>query len=878
MKTTRSLLKKLCLIILSILLVMPAFLTVHAEELLSDYQTITIHSRFFVLTAQDYKTLDVPFNNGWFRQDAREYSHDLCKLSIGLATASFRPSAAHPDTTSVYSDMNLSHFLTEAGFAELRSDDYDKDPGRYTVSTVMGHQVIGSGDDAFDLIAVGVCGQGYIDEWESNFSIGSGHLHDGFNRSAQLVYDRIFGYINELHLEGRLKVWISGFSRAAAVSNITAAKLSDSKTFNQEDVFAYTFATPRTVIDPDYAQYTNIFNIVGKADPVPKVPFADWGYERYGQTLFLPAMETDTDFEEKRVKASEIYKQITGVDYWYNKETNAFIKNILGYLLKICPTAEIYEQRIQERLIHIWEDKSPVNVLSSLLQLANDPVLITDENRYHANQFMNYLVAVLQYYSSGERFFRKWNDDTTAAVNVVQAHTPELYFAWLYSAETGEELYNTDSEYSVILSSNAMELKLFKNGEEIESLMPPYDYDSDGKRTELIKKKDRVVPEEYDYLSYTDDKIAATIPKDDAFSLKLKGKHDVEYATFMKLDYSFGRMSPDNVSAVVAVVHKDQEIELKFGEDGSMRFESDQPMSEDDIYIIDYDETDDLDLVSITNSAMENIFWADAVMLVIAGALFVIALIFFQILYLTGRFRFRRRVKKGWVSKKAKYTAVPMLCVFAIFYLFLVMQFYQYLLPYNTDMVFMFKLLIGVLSIVIALRGFLKKKRNLSAMIVISLMCLTFADVFTTANLAVGGILHIVAYGVLSAGYIMEERLEEKQILFWLVVSLLAAIFISLIDGSFGAMRVLAIAYVASALLMIIASASMTRRVFIASILLFAAGIMLMHNQVSGETFFSHMLSLGTYYAAIALMASSCIYSQMYKLIPQVVMEEEPAK
>ena len=59
----------------------------------------------------------------------------------------------------------------------------------------MGHQTVGDGEDSFELIAVGICGQGYADEWESNLSVGTGKNPTGFSSAAHLVYDRVFGYI-----------------------------------------------------------------------------------------------------------------------------------------------------------------------------------------------------------------------------------------------------------------------------------------------------------------------------------------------------------------------------------------------------------------------------------------------------------------------------------------------------------------------------------------------------------------------------------------------------------------------------------------------------------------------------------------------------------
>ena len=54
---------------------------------------------------------------------------------------------------------------------------------------------------------------------------GTGDIHEGFMSAAQLVIDRLAGYIATRGLQGTIKVWISGFSRAAAVSNVVAGTL-----------------------------------------------------------------------------------------------------------------------------------------------------------------------------------------------------------------------------------------------------------------------------------------------------------------------------------------------------------------------------------------------------------------------------------------------------------------------------------------------------------------------------------------------------------------------------------------------------------------------------------------------------------------------------
>ncbi len=869
MKKTPRFLLRITLLLLSILLFVPSFSHIKAE---GEDGTKMLHSRFYVLTAQDYREFEVPFNRDWFRADASGYSHDLAKLSLGLATAAFRPSRAHLEGVTSY-DENLTNFLSEAGFSDLSSDDYDKNPSMYTVSTVMGHQKIGSGDDAFELIAVGVCGQGYIDEWESNFSIGSGNVHDGFRRSSELVFNRIFGYIAANHLEGPLKVWISGFSRAAAVSNLTAAMLVDTDVFDASGVFAYTFATPRNVRDQDFARYPNIFNIVGKTDPVPLVPFADWGYERYGTTLYLPAMETDSDFDLKREKANGIYKELTGIDYWYNKETYVVLKNVLGYLLTLSPSVDIYAESLQEKLIHIWEDRSPVNILSNLLSIANDPVLINEKTKDEADALLNYLVSMIGAYRAQDSIFRRWNSRASSAINLAQAHTPELYISWVYSENDPEQLYNYYDEYSILYVNASYEVSLLRDGKVVESLPAIYATDADTwQTTELIPKKDRVVPDSFRYMDYTDDQIRILLPRDEAYSVYVKCEKK-NFITVLKLDYSLGRQKPDIATAYSYPVPAGAEYTVTFTPDNKVEFACSEGFREELVEKGNY-QLDISDTIRILNGTVFGLYWGDAVIIFLSVLIFIITLILFQATYFIGRFQFRRKIKKGWIPKDSKYHVIPTLCVYSIFMLFLIMEFYKALLPDRPGMILCFKIVIGTLSVLIALSGYLRKKTRLSLITLLALILLMAADTVTTKSLIFGPALHITAYLLLSYAFYREEKPVRRQIYAWLSGSLVAACILLLIKGEYGAMRLLAIIYVVAAILMVTLSVTLRRRVMIGALLLFLSGILLMVNEVNGKTFLSHIISLGTYYAAIAVMASTCIHTVRYKLVPEVSLED----
>ena len=54
-------------------------------------EPVMLTAAFYVPTTRENHTLQVPFSPSWFGNDARVYSHDLAKLSLGLATSAFRP-------------------------------------------------------------------------------------------------------------------------------------------------------------------------------------------------------------------------------------------------------------------------------------------------------------------------------------------------------------------------------------------------------------------------------------------------------------------------------------------------------------------------------------------------------------------------------------------------------------------------------------------------------------------------------------------------------------------------------------------------------------------------------------------------------------------
>ncbi|MBR2844145.1 MAG: hypothetical protein IKF00_02925 [Solobacterium sp.] len=846
--------KRIITCLLSVLVLFNLAFPVHAEDS-NDDETINLIATFYAVTTQENHMLDVPFNASWFKNDARIYNHDLAKLSLGLATSAFRPNKNHM-VENRSADYNLRHFLHQGGFEDLRSDDYDKDPSMYTVSTVMGHRTVGEGDDAFELIAVGICGQGYMDEWESNLSIGTKKNPEGFYSAAHLVYDRVFGYISEKHLNGKMKIWLSGFSRAAAVSNITASMLSDSDAFSRETVFAYTFATPRTVREEHPETYENIFNICGKMDPVTNMPFADWGYSRYGVTYYTPALETDSDFLEKRKKADQVYEHITGISYWMNPDMNAQLRNLMDCMLNICPDVNTYREHLQDNLISLWEDHDALSVMSGLLKMAEDPILINDENRHDANVLMNQIAYLALDYLSSENSFRRYNTQASIGSNFLQAHTPELYISWVYSADDPSDLYSNYDVYSQLYVEGNTEVSISRNGE----LLEKYAY------------VDEMDEDSYHYLSMHNDKITVLVPRDKTYNISIRSAED-QSISVMAADFQAGHHAPDQVEKTDYDAKTGDVMELVLTDSGKTEYPGGFTSVAIEYETAETAQTGSRMLKYIYRNM--DISWRDLVLTFIEFALITIAILTFNVTLVFMWLRHRHKRKRGFIPKDVKFRPLPIVCTFLIQLIFIIKEFYAALYPAEPDEINLYKAIMGFLLLIIAFYGYRRRKDRFHLLIMAAVLLLTASDFGMTVSITAGALLYIAAYILLCYNYVKEDPPGKSQIALFLVMSAASIWFINNLDGDFGHLRYIAILYVISGSALVATSFTRSSRTSRGSLMLFAAGILLILNTVTRTTFISHLIASGMYYIGVMTLAGTGSGFARPRVIPEYLPSSE---
>ena len=463
---------------------------------------------------------DYPYSDDYFRAAPEEYSHDLARLTLGLALAASRD-VEHPDAQ----DDNLVSFFRDIGFSQTETGTYSSKPSARSIAYGIAEKTIGDRT----VIACAVCGGNYSAEWASNLEIGNTVRAMGFRDSSLIVKNAIERYLKEHPVSGKAALWITGFSRGAAVANITAADFTESGIFDA--VYAYTFATPRTTKEP--VRCENIFNIIQKEDVVPKIPLADWGYERFGRDLYMVSPETDSDSGEITKKAATLYREITGAEMVFNSEINYELRTVMDYLLVLMQTSRDYAEYLQPVIVDIMtkdaETKDALQaLLESLRQYSTDDKAVGKE----LQAMRDYLGTLINTYYLQEQTRnlppRMW-DPEQGTKNLFNGHNPCEYLAMMFSSDDPDELYSENLDYIRLVIYGEADIAVSDGGRVLKEIL------SDG--TELVDGAE-------DLYSYPDaewlkDKVVITLPADRSLELTVTSRSFMpQTITYTGLRYS----------------------------------------------------------------------------------------------------------------------------------------------------------------------------------------------------------------------------------------------------------------------------------------------------------------------------------------------------
>ena len=246
--------------------------------------------------------------------DATRFDGDLAIVSLVIANQTSK-------------EQKIRELYSLLGFDNIVcNENYDSNSAD-SISYCIGHFKDGS----YDMITVASRGLNYGREWANNFKIGETGDHQGFTESAAKVYDALISYINSNYKSsydsGKIKLWLIGYSRGAAVTNVLSYMvLADPvKKLNipQKHVFSYEFNTPKGLSQEHAVPFPNVFNIINSSDLVGYIAPEEYGMYRCGSEINL-FKSKESDYYRKNIK-EERGKYIDET-VWYESKVDSMLK------------------------------------------------------------------------------------------------------------------------------------------------------------------------------------------------------------------------------------------------------------------------------------------------------------------------------------------------------------------------------------------------------------------------------------------------------------------------------------------------------------------------------------------------------------------------
>ena len=257
------------------------------------------------------------YDENWFFTPSTTYQHGLTKMSIRGAVAGY---GVMDDPHSI--DTNIKYLMAGNDKNSLEFTNYESsypDPKTNTIGyAISSKNIKNSAGKTGSLLMVTVRGGGYMDEWGGNFDLGTKDEHQGFNEAALQVRDGIKKYVEKYKdkLPYELKVWISGYSRGAATTNLVAKMLDDGEVegLTRDNIYAFCFECPQNTTRPEtYVKgdkYKNIVSVVNPIDIVTKVAMSKFGFRRYGTVYQLPNVRASSGYAVAKLRMMAQYKML----------------------------------------------------------------------------------------------------------------------------------------------------------------------------------------------------------------------------------------------------------------------------------------------------------------------------------------------------------------------------------------------------------------------------------------------------------------------------------------------------------------------------------------------------------------------------------------
>jgi hypothetical protein len=219
--------------------------------------------------------LSFHYKSEYFDADATVFNKDLALLSNGVSMMAESEATIKSFYNSVYFDQIETHYV-----------EHTKDSVCYALASRK--------YEDYDLISVVVNGYNYGLEWVNNALVGLEGDHEGFSLRANDIYSSLKTFLAD---RTNYKLWISGYSRGAAIANVLSHYILSKGEIEiaQKDMFVYTFECPKGLDKNNAPEYSNVFNVLYSGDLVTYVGPSEYGFARCGIDIDLYQSSEHTD-------------------------------------------------------------------------------------------------------------------------------------------------------------------------------------------------------------------------------------------------------------------------------------------------------------------------------------------------------------------------------------------------------------------------------------------------------------------------------------------------------------------------------------------------------------------------------------------------------
>ena len=175
---------------------------------------------------------EIWYSDDFFRDPSTEYNPHLASLSVYCSKFSMNRCGPQSEDDWEFFDAQpnrVESFYNLIGFSHFAcNEDYLSRTTFDTIGIGCAFKYI----DGYAVIGCVVRSGGYMNEWENDVFLGDGSksdmMHEGWYNAANKTLDFIRYYISTTRLgTKKIKLWLSGFSRGAAVMNLAAGILDN---------------------------------------------------------------------------------------------------------------------------------------------------------------------------------------------------------------------------------------------------------------------------------------------------------------------------------------------------------------------------------------------------------------------------------------------------------------------------------------------------------------------------------------------------------------------------------------------------------------------------------------------------------------------------